>query len=145
MYVKIVGDHIDQYPYTIEKFRRDNPNVSLPKIIPTAMLEDYSVYEVSEMPIPDYNLLTQQPIIDTLPIKTSEGIWKIHVTISDLAEKTAIKNIRAKRNQLLADTDWQALRDAPPMTDAQTVYRQELRNITEQSGYPFNVEWPTIS
>jgi hypothetical protein len=45
-----------------------------------------------------------------------------------------IKNLRAKRNKLLADTDYTVLQDST-FTDAQVaewvVYRQALRDITE--------------
>ena len=42
----------------------------------------------------------------------------------------AMQDLRAKRNKLLADTDYLALSDNV-MTDAMKVYRQALRDITE--------------
>jgi|TARA_Y100000289_G_scaffold51990_1_gene53316 hypothetical protein len=42
---------------------------------------------------------------------------------------TAIKNLRAKRNKLLAETDYLALSDQTLSDDMKT-YRQELRDIT---------------
>jgi len=50
--------------------------------------------------------------------------------------------IRAERNKLLADCDWTQLADAPVDAAAWAVYRQALRDITEQSD-PFNITWPT--
>lgn len=49
--------------------------------------------------------------------------------------------IRAKRNDLLAASDWTQLPDAPVNRAAWAVYRQELRDITEQAN-PFNIVWP---
>lgn len=49
---------------------------------------------------------------------------------------------REKRNKLLAETDWWAASDLT-MTDAQTAYRQSLRVIPEQSGFPTDITWPT--
>lgn len=50
------------------------------------------------------------------------------------------ETVRAKRNQLLFESDGMALVDR--MTDAWRTYRQALRNIPAQSGFPSNVIWP---
>ena len=60
--------------------------------------------------------------------------------------KTAIElatEARKKRNQLLAATDWTAMADAPTQATAMTTYRQALRDITSQSGWPTTINWPT--
>jgi len=50
--------------------------------------------------------------------------------------------IRMERNQLIAETDWWALSDVT-MKAEQAAYRQALRDITLQAGFPESVEWPT--
>jgi hypothetical protein len=50
--------------------------------------------------------------------------------------------LRTKRNQLLAETDWWAMPDSPEMTDSQTKYRQDLRDVTKQDDLT-NINWPT--
>ncbi len=50
--------------------------------------------------------------------------------------------MRTKRNGLLAETDVWALSDRT-MTAAQTQYRQDLRDITDQAGFPTDITWPT--
>jgi hypothetical protein len=53
-------------------------------------------------------------------------------------------SVRAQRDQLLASSDWTQLPDVPLETkQAWAAYRQELRDIPAQSGYPFNIVWPT--
>lgn len=77
----------------------------------------------------------------------------------------AAAEVRAKRNQMLADTDqnmaidrlglkhpedynafsaWLSfLRTLAGVTSgAWAVYRQKLRDIPTQAGFPYNVEWP---
>jgi len=49
---------------------------------------------------------------------------------------------RSNRNVLLAETDVWALSDRT-MSDAQTAYRQALRDITGQAGFPADITWPT--
>lgn len=51
-------------------------------------------------------------------------------------------NVRSKRNQLLADSDWTQIPDAPVDQAAWKLYRQELRDVTNQSGFPTTVVWP---
>jgi len=50
--------------------------------------------------------------------------------------------IRAERDRLLAETDYLALSDNT-MSAAMTTYRQALRDITDQAGFPTSVNWPT--
>lgn len=51
-------------------------------------------------------------------------------------------NIRAERNVRLFETDWTVLADSPVDKEAWTTYRQQLRDITNQTD-PFNINWPT--
>ena len=51
--------------------------------------------------------------------------------------------VRAKRNQLLAETDYTCLADRQP-TDAMIAYRQALRDITKQNGFPYENKWPEV-
>jgi hypothetical protein len=58
----------------------------------------------------------------------------------------AIDFISEKRKKLLIDSDWTQLPNGPltqQQQEAWAVYRQQLRDIPQQSGYPFNVVWPT--
>jgi hypothetical protein len=47
-----------------------------------------------------------------------------------------------QRNAELKATDWWGASDRT-MTEEQTAYRQALRDITAQSGFPASVAWPT--
>lgn len=50
--------------------------------------------------------------------------------------------VRSQRNQLLSASDWTQLPDVPLATkDAWAIYRQALRDITNQPD-PFNITWP---
>ena len=50
--------------------------------------------------------------------------------------------IRQERDQLISATDWWATSDRT-MTAEQTAYRQALRDITDQAGFPTDITWPT--
>ena len=49
---------------------------------------------------------------------------------------------RRERDNLLKETDWWGLSDRT-MTQAETDYRQALRDVPAQAGFPENVTWPT--
>lgn len=50
--------------------------------------------------------------------------------------------VRATRNMLLTRSDWTQLSDAPVDSLKWAIYRQELRDLTAQAGFPDNVTWP---
>lgn len=63
----------------------------------------------------------------------------------DQAKKSAEAEVavRAQRNQLLTESDWTQVADAPVDRAAWAAYRQDLRDIPNQAGFPLNVSWPT--
>lgn len=52
--------------------------------------------------------------------------------------------VRAERDKRIAATDYFLLPDAPTAPDNLLAYRQALRDITEQPGFPEQVIWPEL-
>lgn len=53
---------------------------------------------------------------------------------------------RNQRNALLAACDWTMLADAPitePEKESWINYRQQLRDVPDQVGFPQNIVWPS--
>ena len=50
--------------------------------------------------------------------------------------------VRAERNTKLAATDWTQITDATADKAAWAIYRQALRDITAQAGFPQTITWP---
>jgi hypothetical protein len=67
---------------------------------------------------------------------------KITVT-DDNRRARAASAARQKRNDLLAASDWTQLPDAPVDASAWSNYRQALRDVPSQSGWPYDVNWPS--
>jgi hypothetical protein len=61
---------------------------------------------------------------------------------AELIAAEPMKLLRAERDRLIAVTDWWASSDLA-MTDAQTAYRQALRDITDSATSLEDVTWPT--
>jgi len=57
-------------------------------------------------------------------------------------DANAAASVRVERDTLLASTDYYALTDVT-MNSAVTTYRQALRDITDQAGFPTTITWPT--
>jgi hypothetical protein len=67
---------------------------------------------------------------------------EVNVKMQDLTAAEPLKALRAERDRLIAATDWWAGSDRT-MTDAQTAYRQALRDITDSASSLDDVTWPT--
>jgi hypothetical protein len=50
--------------------------------------------------------------------------------------------VRVARDGLLSASDWTQVSDAPVDKAAWAAYRQALRDIPQQAGFPENVTWP---
>lgn len=66
----------------------------------------------------------------------------VSAKVTELTAAEPMKALRAERDRLIAATDWWASSDLT-MTDAQTAYRQALRDITESATSLDDVTWPT--
>jgi len=69
----------------------------------------------------------------------------VETEVARLIAEQPAKEARAKRDRLLTESDWVTIRATdtgnPVPTEWQT-YRQALRDITEQTGFPEEIEWP---
>lgn len=78
-----------------------------------------------------------------LDIKTGELITSTYEedVVEPSLEELA-SSVRAKRDSLLAASDWTQVADAPVDQAAWAAYRQALRDIPSQEGFPVSVVWP---
>ena len=70
---------------------------------------------------------------------------EIEAEVSRLIAEQPAKEARGERDRLLTESDWVTIRATdtgdPVPTEWQT-YRQALRDITEQTGFPEEIDWP---
>jgi len=154
--VKTSNGQVEQFPYTLGDLRRDNPQTSFPKKIGDAILTSYGIVHVmpETEPEPEHDPLVQAVVRDAEPHNNETAVdeetgktyktgrWVVGYTVENKPEDQAEDAVRSKRTRLLTDTDWQALSDNA-MTPAWASYRQALRDITDQDGFPYSVVWPT--
>lgn len=149
MYALIKNDVVVTYPYGINNLRQDNPNTSFPASMPDESLAEWDVYPVQSAPGP--NADHTKTVTKGMP-ELVDGKWTQTWIVADAtAEEIAIRieemaqSIRTQRNQMLSDSDWTQVDDTPLTNTAKqewAIYRQALRDITKQDGFPASITWP---
>jgi hypothetical protein len=149
LYVLAPNQAVETFPYSIGDLRRDNPNTSFPRQPSDELLASYNVFPLVDQQPPAYNPATQNlnQVNPTLTAGDWLQTWQVtDASPEEIAERTEAKaaEVRQQRNQLLADCDWTQLPDAPVDTAAWAAYRQELREVPDQPGFPWEVIWPHL-
>lgn len=150
MLVKVEHDRVVKYPYQDIMMMHDNPNVSFPQTITKEIREQFGVYEVESTIPPNIDSNTQK-VIELDPIQNNgvwEQAWEI-VTLSyeeqNILRINLKKEIIEKRNKFLIESDFTQLADVNLSNKADwQIYRQALRDIPQQSTFPYNVIWPKM-
>ena len=141
------------------EFRRSFPNTSLPAQLSEAVLNDLGADVVLEGPQAsggDHYQFSQRQGVEQI-----NGKWYTKYVLGPIFtendEATAAqqeaaykatkdaeqaKAVRDDRNKRLADCDWTQLADSTADKAAWATYRQALRDISKQDGFPWNVTWP---
>lgn len=92
--------------------------------------------------VPPYDALTQD--IRQVVTESEESI-DINFEVIPIENVELVKAmVRDERTERLSKTDYWMLSDTPEPTQAQLDYRQALRDVPQQDGFPHNIEWPTL-
>jgi hypothetical protein len=128
------------------EFRRLYPKTSFPRQISEATLNDFGADVVFEGPQAQP---TRYQVAFADGVEQIDGKWYTKHSVADMdddakAAKDAeqAKAVRADRNTKLADSDWTQLADSTADKAAWATYRQALRDITAQAGFPWTIDWP---
>ena len=148
-----------------DEFRRLHTGLGLPKVLTEAVINEWggdivfegpqatggTVYQYSQRAgveqldgkwYTKYILgpvFTDTPATDLQPAKTAAENEAEYKARKD-AEQAA--SVRTQRTQKLSDSDWTQIADSTADKTAWATYRQALRDITGQAGFPWTVTWP---
>jgi hypothetical protein len=151
------------------EIRRSMPNTSLPRVWTSSICDSLNIDPVLAAPAPaasgEYKVVSRNGVT-----QDANGNWvqayverdmfadyvdEDGVTVTKASQEeayTAAKNadaataVRAERDKLIASCDWMAIKAFEGGTTVSTewaTYRQALRDITAQEGFPHNVTYPT--
>jgi hypothetical protein len=121
------------------------PNTSFPSFGANAQfLKDNSCLGVTVFKPHNSNI---EKLVSAAPYIEDNQVFTVAVeplTEDEVAVKTASQaaQVRKQRDDLLAVCDWTQLSDAPVDKQAWATYRQALRDISNQTGFPWEVEFP---
>ena len=137
-----------EYPVSRNEIISLYPNTSFPRQFEQA--DGFDWVAATEPPAIDQ---VSQYVEEGTPVNEN-GVWKQtwvvrSFTAEAIAErqKTAVDNqaaeVRYERNAKLAQSDWTQLSDSPSASQfAWAEYRQKLRDVPAQAGFPWTVTWP---
>ena len=158
-------------PKTKVQLRQENKHMSLPEVWANATLDALGVARVTTVAKPDVGewqvavkdgveqvdgvwqekWVTQEMFTEyTEEVTDENGVTTTvtHTVQAQIDAKVAADNAaleateRATRDNLLKATDHYGLSDVS-MTEAMTAYRQALRDVPQQAGFPQTITWPT--
>lgn len=146
MFALVNEELVVEYP--IHDVRAKFPNTSFPTTIENHHLPPGLVkIEPTVMPVVGRN----QFVVEGKPVKNGSTwlqTWEIHNKDAQQIQNDLTAKIRAVRNErmaLLARTDWvvtRATETGQSVPSAYVAYRQALRDITKQPGFPWEINWP---
>ena len=148
LYVKAIDSQIVAYPYTQTDLIRDNPSTSFPSggISPDSLAE-WNVFPVHFADQPVVDPLAQR-VVELAPMYDGQSWiqqWAVEALSQDEINANAAQQaaaVRADRNARLAATDWTQIADSTADKPAWGAYRQALRDVPAQAGFPQSVTWP---
>ena len=144
--------------------RRMHSNTSLPKVWDANVCESLGIDPVLAAPKPDTTGYTQAVRDGTTQDANGNWVqaWSVVDMFTDYTDDEGVTHtkaeqeseyqarldaeaadgVRTSRDAKLAETDWMALTDVTMSTEM-AAYRQALRDIPSQEGFPNEVTWPT--
>ena len=157
MYAEVKGSTVVIWPYDYDTLCKKNPYTTFPSDTPIlelykgtdANLDGNSLVFVKQEPQPNVNPRTQIAVVNSLPNLNGSDLvmgWTVQTMTPEQqnsATAAKAKAVRDERDKKLSDSDWTQLPDTPVDKTAWASYRQELRDISKQTGFPWEVTWPT--
>ena len=124
------------------------PNTSFPSQWTPALVEELGLDPVFESPTP--TTTRYQTAFKDGVEQDAQGRWLWKWSISEMSDEAKAakdaeqaKNIRSDRDKRLSDTDWTQVADAPVDKAVWATYRQALRDVPAQAGFPYDITWPS--
>ncbi len=148
-----------------DEFRRLHTGLGLPKVLTEAIINEWGADIVFEGPqatggtVYQYSMRSGVEQLDGKwytkyilgPVFTDRAASEGQPAQTAAEQETAYKamkdaeqaaSVRASRTQKLKDCDWTQIADSTADKTVWATYRQALRDITGQAGFPWTITWP---
>lgn len=146
MFIQLEDGKPVGHAVTEDNFRLLFPNtsLSLPFVAEDIEPLGFGLYDFSSQP----ELGVFEKAVEVAPLKDEYGRWRQTWAVEPMTDEEVAActeqewvSVREYRNFLLTRSDWTQLPDTSVDAAAWAIYRQSLRDITEQAD-PFNIVWP---
>ena len=145
------------------EFRALHPNTSMPQQLSEELLNDFGADVVFEGPQATGGTVYQYSqaqgveqingkwytkyvlgptFIDTVEDGVTTTAAQHEATYKATKDAEQATSVRATRDAKLAECDWTQVADAPVDKAVWATYRQALRDVTTQEGFPWTITWP---
>lgn len=149
---------------TVDELRRKHRNVSFPHPITIDILDEYGYDAVMNGPAAEVSGPYEVSVRNG--VKKIKGQWFTNYVVGPIFKKytddegkvvtvakqkkeyrqgidnRVAESVRTSRNQKLKETDWTQIPDCTVDKTVWKEYRQELRDISTQEGFPHDITWP---
>lgn len=156
MLAKIENGVVTKWPLGEHFIQTEHPNTSFAFPLNDETIADFGFarFQYSDPPQYDAEFQEAREITPVLNGAVATQAWEIveKYSADEKAAYIAKRNadmeiakaaqVRAERNDKLAETDWRFRSDMTP-SQAWIDYCVALRNVPEQEGFPWSVQWPT--
>jgi hypothetical protein len=129
------------------EFRALHPNTSFPPQIDEATLNAFGadvVFEGAQAQPTRYQIAFRDGVT-----QDDQGRWFTKYSVADMNDeaKAALDaqqaaSQRTSRDEKLKASDWTQVADSPVDKDLWATYRQNLRDVPSQTGFPWDITWP---
>jgi hypothetical protein len=157
MYAEIKNGTVVTFPYDYDTLVQKNPYTKFAQTDLLSMyfgteanVDGHELVRVTEVDAPTFDKQTQKTVQNSAPTLVN-GAWTLGwaiqaLTPSEQAEQNTLQaaSVRTTRNTKLAETDWTQVADAQVDKAVWATYRQALRDIPAQEGFPWDVTWPEM-
>jgi len=131
---------------TDSEFRSLHPNTSFPPQLTAELLDGFGADPVLNGPQAQP---TRYQVAFRDGVEEINGQWFTKFSVADMdadaiaaLDARQADSVRAERNRKLTASDWTQVEDAPVDKAAWAAYRQGLRDVPSQAGFPWDVTWP---
>lgn len=146
MYAKIANGALVKFPYSLAEMRADNPGVGISDNPTDDELALCSAKRAVKAPLPAKSSRTHW--FEAALSDNDDGSVTINYIARELDRQLAEFNMRDARDSALTRCDWvitRAFEEGKPVPANYLAYRQALRDLPAQAGFPYEYVWPVLS
>ena len=146
MYAKIINGALAKFPYSVEEMRAENPDATVSDDPTDEELAACNAKRAVMGPPPTQSSRTHSFTLSFTD--NTDGSVTINPVPHELDRQLAEFNMRDARDSALTRCDWvitRAFEEGNPVPANYLAYRQALRDLPAQAGFPYEYVWPVLA